>query len=403
MCHGASASRPAASVWRLAHDGAYFRRLMQFFAMSPLTLLATYLTPLAFRKPIVLLISVRRKPRVLAANYAVTARYWQLVRCLWQKASIVNQSWCPRRELLFIGRLLSGVGSATFSTCNAYIADRTSSEERAQYFGMMGAAFGLGFVIGPVLGGFLGEFGPRVPFFVTAAMVLLNLLLGLVLLPESLPKTSRRPFEWQRANPLSALLSMRQFRLAYLMIGVLFFYNMGHHVLPAIWNFWGIERFDWTPKEVGYSLGYVGILMVLTQGLLIRWAIPRFGHVAAGWIGLLSNIVAFIGYAVAPSVFMVYVCLTIGAIGGLAGPAMNGLASIQVGERQQGELQGAIGSMASLTSIISPLAMTMTFEHFSAEGTQIYFPGAPFLLAAALTGVSLVLFLAATRNQKRLS
>jgi len=143
--------------------------------------------------------------------------------------------------------------------------------------------------------------------------------------------------------------------------------------------------------------------MVLTQGLLIRWAIPRFGHVAAGWIGLLSNIVAFIGYAVAPSVFMVYVCLTIGAIGGLAGPAMNGLASIQVGERQQGELQGAIGSMASLTSIISPLAMTMTFEHFSAEGTQIYFPGAPFLLAAALTGVSLVLFLAATRNQKRLS
>ncbi|NCZ63053.1 MAG: MFS transporter [Cellvibrionales bacterium] len=323
--------------------------VMQFFAMPVIGNLSD-----AFGRKPVLLISLG----VLAANYLLMGLAESLT-------------------LLFIGRLLSGVGSATFSTCNAYIADRTSSEERAQYFGMMGAAFGLGFVIGPVLGGFLGEFGPRVPFFVTAAMVLLNLLLGLVLLPES--------------------------RLAYLMIGVLFFYNMGHHVLPAVWNFWGIERFDWTPKEVGYSLGYVGILMVLTQGLLIRWAIPRFGHVAAGWVGLLSNIVAFIGYAVAPSVFMVYVCLTIGAIGGLAGPAMNGLASIQVGERQQGELQGAIGSMASLTSIISPLAMTMTFEHFSAEGTQIYFPGAPFLLAAALTGVSLVLFLAATRNQKRLS
>ena len=349
--------------------------VMQFFAMPVIGNLSD-----AFGRKPVLLISLG----VLAANYLLMGLAESLT-------------------LLFIGRLLSGVGSATFSTCNAYIADRTSSEERAQYFGMMGAAFGLGFVIGPVLGGFLGEFGPRVPFFVTAAMVLLNLLLGLVLLPESLPKTSRRPFEWQRANPLSALLSMRQFRLAYLMIGVLFFYNMGHHVLPAIWNFWGIERFDWTPKEVGYSLGYVGTLMVLTQGLLIRWAIPRFGHVAAGWIGLLSNIVAFIGYAVAPSVFMVYVCLTIGAIGGLAGPAMNGLASIQVGERQQGELQGAIGSMASLTSIISPLAMTMTFEHFSAEGTRIYFPGAPFLLAAALTGVSLVLFLVATRHQQRLS
>jgi len=346
---------------------------IQFFAMPVLGNLSD-----AFGRKPVLMVSLI----VLAANYILMGLAESLT-------------------LLFIGRLLSGIGSATFSTCNAYIADRTSADERAQYFGLMGAAFGLGFVIGPVLGGFLGEFGPRVPFFVTAGLVIVNLMLGLMFLPESLPQDLRRPFDVRRANPWSSLAAMKSFKVAYVMIGVMFLYNLGHHVLPAVWNFWGMERFSWTPREVGYSLGYVGILMVLCQGLLIRWAIPKWGYVRSACIGLLCNLMAFLGYAFASSVGMVYAFLTIGALGGLAGPAITGLASIDVNERQQGELQGAMGSMMSLTAIISPLMMTLTFDHYSADGAESYFPGAPFLLAAGLTLVSMMLFLWSRRPFSR--
>ena len=343
---------------------------IQFFAMPVLGNLSD-----AYGRKPVLMVSLT----VLASNYILMGLAESLV-------------------LLFVGRLLSGIGSATFSTCNAYIADRTTPAERAQYFGLMGAAFGLGFVIGPVLGGFLGEFGSRVPFFVTAGLIILNLGLGLIFLPESLACPLRRPFDWRRANPLSSLRSMQSFKVAYAMIGVMFLYNLGHHVLPAVWNFWGIERFNWTPKQVGYSLGYVGLLMILSQGLLIRWAIPKLGYVRSGLIGLGCNLVAFVGYAFAPSEAAVYLFLTVGALGGLAGPAMNGLASIAVDQRQQGELQGAMGSMMALTAIVSPLMMTITFDYFSRDPGSFYFPGAPFILAASLTGVSLLLFLWATRS-----
>lgn len=298
--------------------------------------------------------------------------------------------------LLFIGRILSGIGSATFSTCNAYIADTTEPDERAQYFGIIGAAFGLGFVIGPVLGGFLGEFGNRVPFFATAGLIFANLVIGLIFLPESLPRESRRSFEITRANPFAALRQMSQFKVAFGIIGVMFIYNLGHHVLPAIWNFWGMERFGWGPREVGYSLGFVGILMVFVQGYLIRIAIPVLGLRMAGILGISLNLIAFIGYSGASAAWMAYAFMIPGALGALAGPSMNGIASSQVGPDQQGELQGAMGSMMSLTSIIAPPMMTMTFGMFSGDDATIYFPGAPFLLAAVLTLLSLALFIRTT-------
>lgn len=298
--------------------------------------------------------------------------------------------------LLVIGRLISGIGSATFSTCNAYIADSTTPEERAQYFGLMGAAFGLGFIIGPALGGFLGEFGSRVPFFATAGLILFNLVLGLIFLPESLKKENRRPFEIGRANPFSALKQISQFKVAFGIIGVMFLYNLGHHVLPAVWSFWGMERFNWTPIEVGYSLAFVGLMMVFSQGYLIRIAIPALGLKWAGVFGLATNVIAFIGYAFAPSVVAAYIFLAIGALGGMAGPALNGIASTQIGPDQQGELQGAMGSMMSLTSIISPPMMTMTFGAFTMQGAPVYFPGAPFVLAAVLTILSLMLYFRTT-------
>ncbi len=294
--------------------------------------------------------------------------------------------------LLFIGRLISGMGSATFSTCNAYIADTTSVEERAQFFGMMGAAFGLGFVIGPVLGGFLGEYGSRVPFFATAGLIFFNLLVGLIFLPESHTPNNRRPFEIRRANPFSAMKQMSQFKIAFGIIGVLFLYNMGHHALPAVWTFWGIEKFDWTPREIGYSLGFIGILMVFSQGYLIRIVIPALGMRWAGVVGLSFTITAFLGYALSQTPTMAYMFMIAGALGGLAGPAMSGIASSQVGPDQQGELQGAIGSVGSLTNIISPLLMTMVFGIYTGSDAPFYFPGAPFILAAILTMMSLVLF-----------
>ena len=294
--------------------------------------------------------------------------------------------------LLFIGRLISGIGSATFSTCNAYIADVTSVEERAQFFGLMGAAFGLGFVIGPVLGGFLGEYGSRVPFFATAGLIFFNLLVGLIFLPESHTPNNRRPFEIRRANPFSAMKQMSQFKIAFGIIGVLFLYNMGHHALPAVWTFWGIEKFDWSPREIGYSLGFIGILMVFSQGYLIRIVIPALGMRWAGVVGLSFTITSFLGYALSQTPTMAYMFMIAGALGGLAGPAMSGIASSQVGPDQQGELQGAIGSVGSLTNIISPLLMTMVFGIYTGSDTPFYFPGAPFILAAILTMMSLVLF-----------
>lgn len=320
-----------------------------------------------------------RKPVLLGSLFVLSINY--LIMGLAQ--SLV---------LLFIGRLISGMGSATFSTCNAYIADTTSVEERAQFFGMMGAAFGLGFVIGPVLGGFLGEYGSRVPFFATAGLIFFNLLVGLIFLPESHTPNNRRPFEIRRANPFSAMKQMSQFKVAFGIIGVLFLYNMGHQALPAVWTFWGIEKFDWTPREIGYSLGFIGILMVFSQGYLIRIVIPALGMRWAGVVGLSFTITAFLGYALSQTPTMAYMFMIAGALGGLAGPAMSGIASSQVGPDQQGELQGAIGSVGSLTSIISPLLMTMVFGIYTGSDAPFYFPGAPFILAAILTMMSLVLF-----------
>ncbi len=299
---------------------------------------------------------------------------------------------------LFIGRVISGIGAATMSTCNAYIADTTPIEKRAQNFGLMGAAFGMGFVIGPVVGGFLGEFGPRAPFYATAALSFTNMVFGFFILGESLSKENRRPFELSRANPLGTLLQLRHFPVVIGMVLVMLFYNLGHHVLPSTWSFYAIESFDWSPREVGYSLGFIGVLMVLVQGFLIRWVLPRTGLRLAGIAGLCFTIIAFTGYAFATLPWMVYVAMIPGSLGALAGPAMQGIASAQVNDTQQGELQGGLTSTMSLSAIVSPPVMTQLFAFYTGADTPIYFPGAPFVLAGFLTVVGLVLFVRVTRN-----
>jgi DHA1 family tetracycline resistance protein-like MFS transporter len=299
---------------------------------------------------------------------------------------------------LIIGRLISGIGASTMSTCNAYIADVIPAEERAQYFGLMGAAFGMGFIIGPVIGGFLGEYGARVPFFATAALLSINLIFGLLILPESLKKENRRTFKPGRANPFTTFKELSKFKVVFGILGVMFIYNLGHHVLPAIWSYYTIEKFDWSPREIGYSLGFIGALMVLVQGFLIRIVIPKVGMRWAGIVGITMSVVAFCGYAGASAPWLMYVAMIPGALSGLAGPAMNAIASGQIGSTQQGELQGGLSSMMSLTSIISPPMMALVFGFYSGGGATIYFPGAPFLLAAVLSVFSLALFIKTTSN-----
>lgn len=300
--------------------------------------------------------------------------------------------------LLVAGRLISGIGASTMSTCNAYIADVIRPEERAQYFGLMGAAFGMGFIIGPVIGGFLGEYGARVPFFATAGLLAINFIFGLLILPESLEKKNRRTFKPGRANPFTTFSDLSKFKVVFGILGVMFIYNLGHHVLPSIWSYYTIEKFDWSPREIGYSLGFIGALMVLVQGILIRLIIPKVGMRWAGIIGMTMAVFAFCGYAVASAPWLMYAAMIPGALSGLAGPAMNAIASGEIGSTQQGELQGGLTSMMSLTSIISPPMMTQVFGFFSGGGASIYFPGAPFLLAAILSVFSLLLFIKTTSN-----
>lgn len=304
--------------------------------------------------------------------------------------------WAPTFAWLLIGRVIAGGAASTYSTCNAYIADISEPEVRAQNFGLIGAAFGMGFIIGPVVGGFLGEYGSRMPFLAAAALSFANFLYGALILPESLDRAKRRAFDWQRANPTGTLLALKRYPVVFGIIGAYFLYMLGHHALPATWSFFTIEKFDWSPREIGYSLGAVGVLMVLVQAVLLRIVLPKLGSRRAATIGFAFCIISFLGYAFATNGWIIYLFLAAGALQGFVSPAMHGIMSNQVSESEQGELQGGLASMSSLTAILSPPFMTQLFGFFTSINAPIYFPGAPWLAAALFTLLSMVLFLRAT-------
>jgi MFS transporter, DHA1 family, tetracycline resistance protein len=306
-------------------------------------------------------------------------------------------AWAPTLAWLFVGRLIAGVAASTYSTCNAVVADITPVDRRAANFGLMGAAFGGGFIIGPVIGGLLGEIGPRVPFVAAAGLAFTNLVFGLLVMPETLPRQLRRPFAWHRAHPIGALGALRRYPAVLGLIAAYFLMHVGHHVLPSTWSYFTMERFGWSERDVGYSLGFVGVLMIIVQAGLLRVVLLRLSARAVASIGFASGTAALMGYALAHEAWLIYVFLVIGALQGFVGPALNGLMSAQLPANAQGELQGALASVASLTAIISPVLMTQTFAYFT-SAAPVYFPGAPYLLAAAITVVSLAVFLAATRN-----
>jgi DHA1 family tetracycline resistance protein-like MFS transporter len=260
---------------------------------------------------------------------------------------------------------------------------------------MMGAAFGLGFIIGPAIGGFLGELGPRAPFFAAAALAALNFVYGLFVLPESLAPEQRRKFEWKRANPLGTLMALRRYPAVVAIAGAVFLWQLAHQVYPATWSFFANIRFRWSEAEIGLSLAFVGVLMAFTQGFLTGRIVPRIGEHRAVMIGVVSGVVSMLALAFATHTWAAYAAMLIGMLQGLAYPSMNAIMSKQVAADQQGELQGGVASMMSLTTILGPLIMTQTLGRFSEATAPVYFPGAAFLLAAMLALLSLAIVLRA--------
>jgi DHA1 family tetracycline resistance protein-like MFS transporter len=293
-------------------------------------------------------------------------------------------AFAPTIWWLFLGRIIAGITGASFTTASAYIADISTDDNRAQNFGMIGAAFGLGFIIGPVLGGVLGQYGARIPFLVAAAIALLNTLYGFFVLPESLDKEHRRKFEWKRANPVGSLKQIKKYPSIGGLVGSLVLVYIAAHAVQSTWTYINIEKFKWSESLMGYSLGVVGLLVAIVQGLLIRFINPKIGNEKSVYIGLGLYSLGLLLFAFASQTWMMFVFLIPYCMGGICGPALQSIISGEVPKNEQGELQGALTSLISATSIAGPLVMTFLFSYFTKTNAPVHFAGAPFLLGAVL-------------------
>ena len=298
-------------------------------------------------------------------------------------------AWAPTMTWLFFARFLSGITGATTTTASADVADISAPEEKAQNFGLLGAAFGLGFIIGPVIGGLLGEFGSRLPFIAAAALSLINFIYGYFILPESLTSQKRRSFELNRANPFGALKIISNFSAAGLFL-VFFLIYLSHHATQSTWTYYTMFKFGWDEAMVGISLGVVGICVAVVQGGLTRWCIPKMGLTNAVYLGIGAYIIGFLGFSWAPNGKIMLAMIMPYALGGFAGPSLQGIISNQVPANMQGELQGVLTSLISFSAIIGPPVMTQSFSYFSTSGA-LYIPGAPFILGALLSIVALII------------
>ena len=300
-------------------------------------------------------------------------------------------AFAPTITWLFIGRILSGITGASFTTASAYIADVSTHENRAKNFGLMGAAFGLGFIIGPVLGGLLGQFGTRIPFIAAAILCMLNFLYGYFILPESLSKEKRRPFELKRANPIGAFLHLKKYPNLIGLVLAIFVLYVGSHAVQSNWNYFTMYQFNWTEKMVGISLGVIGLLVGIVQGGLIRWINPKIGNVKSIYFGLALYTIGMFLFAFATESWMMFVFLIPYCLGGIAGPALQAVVSEQVPPSEQGEIQGTLTSLMSASSIVGPPMMASVFYYFTHDEAPFLFPGAPFVLGGILMLISTIL------------
>lgn len=300
--------------------------------------------------------------------------------------------------LLFVARVFGGITAANHSTAAAVIADVSRPEEKAANFGLLGAAFGIGFILGPAIGGGLAEFGSRAPFFAAAALAGLNVIFGLIVLPETLTEQNRRKFDGTRALPLGAFESVGRLPGQARMMLVLLFQELAFIAYPAVWAFYVIAKFGWEEWLVGLSLATFGGMMALSQGYLIRIVIPKLGEYKTAVLGLMAEILSFVGVAFAPATWVVFALLPLSAVGMLAGPAMQGIMSRAVADDSQGELQGVITSIRAVASVVGPLAMSGLFFMFTRDGAPFHFPGAPFFASAILVTVAVVIFTGWRKN-----
>ena len=300
-------------------------------------------------------------------------------------------AYAPDLTWFVIGRIISGVTGANFAAATAYIADVSPPEKRAANFGLVGAAFGLGFVIGPAVGGWLGHYSLRLPFIVAGCLTLLNWLYGLFVLPESLKPENLRGFSWKRANPVGALLALRQYPMVLGLSWSFFLINLAHQVFPATWVLYTGFRFGWDPRQVGMSLAFVGVMAAIVQGGLTRKVIPKFGEQRTALLGLAVSVFSYIAYGFASQGWMVYAIIIWGSLGGLATPAIQGIVSQQVGDDEQGGVQGSLSSLASVAGILGPPVATGLFGYFVGAQAPFLLPGAAFFCASIIVVVAMFL------------
>ena len=300
-------------------------------------------------------------------------------------------AFAPNLSWLVIGRIIAGICGASFSAAGAYIADISTKQKRAQNFGLIGAAFGVGFIIGPLLGAIFSKIDIRAPFMVAGCLSILNFLFGLLFIPESLSNENRRKFDLKRANPLGAFINLKRYPLLRgLIIGQFILYVAGK-TIEVIWGYYNILKFNWTEQEIGYSLAFVGVLVSLVQGGLIRWFIPKYGQAKAVFYGIIFYAIGLFCFAFATSSWMMYAFLILYCLGGLCGPALQGIISNHIPENEQGEIQGLNTSLMSISAIISPLIMTNLFYQFSKQEAPVYFPGISFFISGILSLIASII------------
>jgi MFS transporter, DHA1 family, tetracycline resistance protein len=342
---------------------------------------STYALTQFFCAPILGALSDRfgRRPILLASLFGLGVDY-------------VIQGLSPTLTWLFVGRIIAGVMGASITTANAYIADISTPETRARNYGLLGVAFGLGFICGPTLGGLLGSVHLRLPFFVSAGLCLLNWLYGFFVLPESHAPENRSAFSLRKANPLSTIGRLSAFPMVAGLATAFVFVALAQRGLENVWVLYTGYRFDWGPRDNGLALGLVGVMAVLVQGVLVRPAIARLGERRAILFGMAVSTLTFLSYGLASQGWMMLVTIVCGAIGGIAGPAIQGLVAGSVPPSEQGRIQGALTSLMSLTSIVAPLIFTSgLFGYFTSQRAPIVLPGAPFFAGSLFLLVSLVL------------
>ncbi len=325
----------------------------------------------------------------------------------------IFQAFSPTLMLLFIGRIIAGIAGASFTTATAYIADISTPEKRAQNFGMVGAAFGMGFIIGPLIGALCSTWGKhigmsgsfdwsvRLPFIVAAVFSILNLLYGYFVLPESLLKENRRELEWKRANPIGSLMHLRKYPIVSGLVISFFCIYIASHAVQSNWAYYTMYKFNWDAQLVGISLAVVGLLVGLVQGLLIRYTVPKFGEKNSVYLGLSLYAVGMVLFAFAGSTWMMFAILIPYCLGGLGGPALQGIISNQVPANEQGELQGALTSLISITSFLGPLIMNNLFSYFTGKSAPFIFPGMPFVLGAVLIVIAIFFAIPSLRHYHR--